>query len=145
MGLIMKRVLQIFFIILLIINFSCEDNGWSVNCSDCTTDKPETAILDIKLKSNTSQPVLLNAYEGELADSVLYNSVTTTNTEYYLTVRLNKKYTLTATYQIDGKTYIAVDEASPKVKFTDGQCDNPCYYVYNKVIDLSIKYTVKGK
>jgi len=64
---------------------------------------------------------------------------------FELPVSLNKKYTVTATYQIDGDTYIAVDSAFPRVKYTKEQCEDPCYFVYDRIVDLRIKYLAGGE
>jgi hypothetical protein len=140
----MKSVFRIFFLIVIVICFSCEDKGWFTDCSDCTSDEPEKATLLIKLKETESQ-VLVNVYEGELEDSVLYGSANSYGSEYNFTVGLNKKYTVTATYNIEGKIYTAIDSATPKVRYTETQCEEACYYVYDKVVDLRLKYTAKGE
>ncbi len=89
--------------------------------------------------------VKLNIYEGELEDSVLYRSVFPTGSVYNISVVLNKKYTVTATYFIDGNTYTAVDSATPRVRFTETQCEEACYFVYDRELDLRLKYTAGAK
>jgi hypothetical protein len=140
----MKTIFRIFFLVVIAVCFSCEDKGWFTDCSDCTQNEPEKAILLIKLKDTESQ-VIINVYEGELEDSVLYGSVIFWSSEYNFTVGLNKKYTLTATYNIEGKTYTAIDSATPKVRYTETQCEEACYFVYDRVVDLRLKYTAKGE
>jgi hypothetical protein len=145
----MKIILKSFFFILLIMCFSCEDttcytceeNGWLINCNECFTEEPSEAILKISL-TNTEASVLLTVYEGELEDSVFYKSALTDYSDYNFAVILNKKYTVTAEYQINGKTYIAVDTATPRVRYTEDQCEDPCYFVYDRKINLRLKYTV---
>lgn len=144
----MKVILKLLIFTMLIICFSCEDstcytceeNGWLLNCSECIIEQPLEAILKISL-SNTEASALITVYEGELEDSVFYKSTVTDGAVYNFTVVLNKKYTVTAEYQINGNTYIAVDTATPRVKFTEDQCDEPCYFVYDRKIDLRLKYT----
>jgi hypothetical protein len=139
----MKIILRIFLFVLLALCFSCEDKGWFADCDDCTTTEPELTDLVLKLKS-IGKPVHVNVYEGELEDSVLYDFADVGATEYTFLVRLHKKYTVTATYYLEGNTYTAIDSATPKVKYTEDQCDDACYYVYDKVVDLRLKYTAKG-
>jgi hypothetical protein len=93
--------------------------------------------------SHSVNDVIVNIYEGELEDSILYASLTPMVTEYRYQVTLNKKYSITATYYIEGNKYIAVDSAVPRTRFTEDQCDDPCYFVYNRVVDLRLKYTAK--
>jgi hypothetical protein len=148
MELIMKIFLKSFIFILLIICFSCEDptcytcdeNGWFLQCKECTQEEPLTATINIKV-TNTEATVLIIVYEGELEDGLVYKSIETGSTEYSFTVPLNKKYTVTAEYQINGNTYIAVDTATPRVKYTEDQCEEPCYFVYDRKFDLRLKYT----
>jgi hypothetical protein len=141
---LMKSVCKIIFLAAIVICFSCEDKGWFTDCSDCTSNEPEKAILLIKLKE-TESLVVINVYEGELEDSVLYGSTIFGGSEYNFTVGLNKKYTVTATYNINGNTYTAIDSATPKVRYTETQCEEACYFVYDRVVDLRLKYTVKGE
>jgi hypothetical protein len=56
-------------------------------------------------------------------------------------VPINKKYTATATYYKSDIKYVAVDSATPRVKYDKNQCDDPCYFVYDRVVDLRLKYT----
>jgi len=138
----MKGLTRIFFFILLAICFSCEDRGWITNCSDCTADEPREGYLVIKLNRNES-PVMVSVYQGEVEDSVLYAFAEITGIKYSPGVTLNKKYTVTARYNIGNKTYVAVDSAIPKVRYTEDQCEEPCYFVYDRVIDLQLKYTAE--
>jgi len=92
-------------------------------------------------QANFGFEVQINVYEGNIDDSVLYSSFKTSGTQTTIPVTLNKKYTVTATYYISDNYYIAVDSATPRVRFEKTQCDDPCYYVYDKKIDLRLKYT----
>jgi hypothetical protein len=141
---VMKSFSRMFFLVVIVICFSCEDKGWFTDCSGCTSNEPKEAILLIKLKDTESQ-VKINVYEGELEDSVIYGSAVFWGSEYNFTVGLNKEYTLTATYIIGGNTYTAIDSATPKVRFTETQCEEACYFVYDRVVDLRLKYTAKGE
>jgi hypothetical protein len=141
----MTGIKRILFLIFLVLSFSCEDQIMlvddqliSIKCSDCNLDAPLTTELEIDLDGALTQ---INVYEGNLGDNILYNSFATTGAKTRVTVRLNKKYTVTATYNIQDKTYIAVDSATPRVLFDKKHCENPCYFVYDKSLDLRLKYT----
>jgi hypothetical protein len=140
----MKRILKILFIIGLAVCFSCEEKGWFPDCNDCTAEIPLTTDLFIKV-TGTELSVLISIYEGELEDSVLYDSAFVYHNvnEYTSQVPVNKTYTITATYKVDDDTYIAVDSATPKVRYTEDQCEEACYYVYDREVDLRLKYTAK--
>lgn len=138
----MKKILKIFFTAVLVVCFSCEEKGWFADCNDCTVEIPRTTNLFIKV-TNTEMSVLINIYEGVLEDSVLYDSAIVYNNvdDYTSQVPVNKSYTITATYKVDDDTYTAVDSAFPKVRYTEDQCEEACYYVYDREVDVKLKYT----
>jgi hypothetical protein len=138
----MKTTLRILVLLTFAFFFSCEEQGLFVQCSDCTTSEPLKTNLEVKLDfANYGYETLINVYEGNIEDSIIYRSVSTTSANTTINVALNKKYTLTATYYIPDNFYIVIDSATPKVKYEKSQCDDPCYFVYDKVIDLRLKYT----
>lgn len=138
----MRITIKYLLLIVLIFCFSCEKQGQFVKCSDCISGEPLNANLKIKIDiyKGVSAPVI-KIYEGNLEDSVLYQTYKPLNAETAITVTLNKKYTATVSYFISNKKYIAVDSAIPGVVYNKDQCDNPCYYIYNNVLDLRLKYT----
>ena len=144
----MKIYLKSLIFILLIICFSCEDttcytcdeNGWLIKCSECSQTEPALASINIKL-TDTESGVLIILYEGELEDGVVYASAEAGSPYYSFSVPLNKKYTVTAEYLINGITYISVDSFTPRVKYVEDQCKEPCYFVYDRKSDLRLKYT----
>ena len=137
----MRNFIRILSLLLLTLFLSCEKQGLFVNCSDCTTDEPLKADLEIKIDFNYSQSsVRIDVYEGNLEDNILYSTFYSSSTTTTIPVTLNKKYTLTATYLVSDNYYIAVDSATPGVKYEKNQCNNPCYFVYDRNIDLRIKH-----
>jgi hypothetical protein len=142
----MNRVEKIFLTAVLVVCFSCEEKGWFADCDSCTADEPRVTDLIIKL-SDSDRNVLITIYEGELEDSVIYNIIEVGDgvNEYKTSVSVNKRYTVTATYEIDGIIYIAVDSATPSVKYSEDQCEEACYFVYDKEVNLRLKYTAKPK
>jgi hypothetical protein len=138
----MRVTIKIFLAVTFIFCFSCEDQGLIVKCPDCLADEPVKTNLEVKLDlPYFGFETLINVYEGNIEDSVLYYSFTTSVTNTTIPVTLNKKYTVTATYYIPDNYYIAIDSATPRVKYDKTQCDDPCYFVYDKSIDLRLKYT----
>jgi hypothetical protein len=81
--------------------------------------------------------------QGNLEDSVIYFSYNPASVTNTIPVSIKKKYTVTASYYIQPNHYIAVDAATPRVKFLKEECHDPCYFVYDRVIDLTIKYKVR--
>jgi hypothetical protein len=138
---IMAKIIRILFLVLLVIFFSCEEQIIFVSCSDCTETEPTHTKLVIKLEGNYSGgDPLINVYEGNLNDNVLYDSFYAFGSESAIQVTLNKKYTITATYNISSNTFIVVDSATPRVVYEKRQCDIPCYFVYNKTVDMRLKH-----
>ncbi len=139
----MQKIHKIIFLTFLLVIFSCEDQDLFVSCPDCTEQEPVGTSLEVKLDlSSFGYETSVNVYEGNLDDSILYTSYKTTyQTNMTIPVSLNKKYTVTATYYVNDNYYIAVDSATPRVKYDKTDCDDPCYYVYDRNIDLRIKYT----
>jgi len=136
----MKRIFKLLFLFALTVLFSCEKQGLFVNCSDCATEEPINTKLEIKLdKAVYGTSTIITVYEGNLEDSIRYGSIFTYEKETTYTVSVNKKYAVTASYIINNKQYIAVDEATPRVKYTKDECDDPCYFVYDKVVNLRLK------
>jgi len=125
----------------MVICFSCEEQGFSVQCADCLANEPERAELEAKLDINLYSGVLIQIYEGNLEDSILVGAYKAFSATFRQYVTINKKYTVTATYHKPGNDYIAVDSATPRVRYDKDQCDDPCYFVYDRVVDLRLKYT----
>lgn len=138
----MKITIKILLLLAFVFFFSCEEQGLFVKCSDCTENEPVNTFLEIKLDPDESgSGTLINVYDGNVEDSIIYDSFKTYAPDASVLVTLNKKYTVTATYYLHGDVYVAVDSATPKVRYDKTLCDNPCYFIYDKKIDLRLKYT----
>jgi len=140
----MRKLIKYMFLVLLSVVFSCEKMGLIVNCDECTVSEPVEADLKVRLDYpySTGYNTIVRVYEGIIEDDVLKSTQNVKVTELSVTVRLNKKYTLTATYvDTNGSTYIAVGSATPRVKYNSDQCKDPCYFIYDKKIDLRLKYS----
>ncbi len=138
----MKTLLRSSVFILLAIVFSCDKTDMVfVRCSECTDFEPVNAVLDIRLDSEDPGIAQINIYEGNLEDDILYGSLRVAGrSSVTYDVLINKKFTVTAEYLIDGKRYIAVDSAQPRVKYDEDSCDEPCYYIFDRILDLRLKY-----
>jgi hypothetical protein len=136
----MQKAVKIFLLLILTVLFSCEEQGLIVSCPDCTKDEPLKTKLDIKLKASIwGRSTLIVVYEGNLEDKVIYSTYSTTSSSTSISVTINKKYTVTATYYLPDGYYVVVDSATPRVKYDKELCNDPCYFVYDKVLDLRYK------
>ena len=143
---------KIFFIfIAFTLLFSCESDEGAlkditfINCDECTADEPLRAEISIKLSDpnkfgSADNIVLIDVYEGNLEDEVLFESIQTSSGGTSITLPVNKKYTVTANYYINNITYIAVNSITTRVKYTESSCDEPCYYTVPKSVNLKLKY-----
>ncbi|MGA2407332.1 MAG: hypothetical protein ABSF81_11365 [Bacteroidales bacterium] len=137
----MKIIFKLLLFLILVFCFSCEEQGLFVKCPDCTAKEPDRTELEFKLDFSYRVTILIKIYEGNLDDSILLYSDRIFTAPFNYEVTINKKYTATATYDIQNNEYIAIDSATPRVKYEKEQCDDPCYFVYDKIIDLRLKYT----
>ncbi|NMC41211.1 MAG: hypothetical protein GYA43_08570, partial [Bacteroidales bacterium] len=94
------------------------------------------------INEGLSPSAVVRIYEGKLEDNNLLGTYYIPERSWEKDVTLNKKYTVTATY-IDnhGKTYVAVDSAYPRLRYEKSQCEDACWYVYDRVVKLAIKYS----
>ena len=86
---------------------------------------------------------IIRIYSGNLEDSVLLGTLIATSKDLTYTATINKKYTITATYFMSDASYTVVDSILPGVKYVTDQCADPCYIVYDKKVNLRLKYTAK--
>ena len=138
---IMRITIKFFIFLVLVICFSCEEKGLIVQCPDCTANEPFDTELEAKLDPNDYSETIVQIYEGNLEDSVLLGTYKSTARTFVHFVTINKKYTVTATYYKYNNKYVTVDSATPRVKYEKVQCEDPCYFVYDRILDLRLKYT----
>jgi hypothetical protein len=136
----MEKFIRILSFCILVISFSCEDQTFIIQCSDCTAEEPVTAQLTADLDPDFYYESLVQIWEGNLNDSILVGSFPSYSRRFSHQVVLNKKYTVTATYITHNGTFIAVDSATPRVKFEKAQCDEPCFFLYDTTCNLKLKY-----
>jgi hypothetical protein len=136
----MNKTLVTVALIMLLLH-SCEGPLY-VPCGQCYEKYPDQVYLEIEMTNDPARPdvLVITVYEGAIEDNLILYQFTTTSETYSIEAVLYKDYTVTAQYYINGKTYIAVDTATPSVHFEEGSCDAPCYYVYNNSVDLRLRY-----
>jgi len=137
----MLKFIRFILFPLLMFTFSCEKTGYLVTCSECTVEEPTTASLSAELDPTYWSSAVINIWEGNMEDSILIGSYQTYGKTFVQELTLNIKYTITATYHVGEKEIIAVDGATPRVRYDKSQCDEPCYFVYDRKCNLKLNYT----
>ncbi len=145
MVLKMKKILLYLFMISFSYIFSCDENPVFIDCRECYQNEPDYATLILKLDKSFSSGLypsaLITIYLGNIEDNVVLYTFNVQQSRYEIEVALNRKYTISATYTDDkGIKYTAIDTAYPRIRFDEYQCEEPCYYVYDRVVNLSLKY-----
>jgi hypothetical protein len=121
---------------------SCDKQGFFVVCDECKEFEPVNISLNVKIDSfgATGFNCIVKVYEGNLEDSLLLATYWGDKSPISVPATINKKYTITATYRYFGSTYISVNSTTPKVRYETDFCEKPCYYVYNRNVNLKLKY-----
>jgi hypothetical protein len=140
---VIGNALRILSAVALTFSLSCDDQIFPlVDCNNYLSDEPSSATIKVQAfgRMQYYELTIVNVYEGtDTLGDLVYSYRPATETTY-VDVALNRTYTFVATYQSSYKTYKAVDSATPRVKYTESECDEPCWYMYNNKVNLQIKY-----
>lgn len=113
-----------------------------VNCQECVLEEPVNAEIEIKLDiQDYGNTVTITVYEGNIEEGVIHSVFDSGGNRATREFRVNKQYTFSALYTTPEGTYTVIDSALPRVSYNKDQCDDPCFYVYDKVVNLRLKYT----
>ncbi len=142
----MKTNIKAFLIFILATLFaSCEDLE-IVDCSECYSDPPSETVIYVKIDNNytDNENVEISIYDGDYEDGILhYSFYLRSSSDTPVRLSIDKKYTFTATYYIEGKSYIVFDTTTPTIEYSSDGCESPCYYVKEDRVNLKLKYTEK--
>ncbi len=112
----------------------------AVDCLDCHEIRPDSGKLIVKLTINSENPyVPLVVYRGNIEDNNVEWIDTSYSADYWVRVPVNNYYSISAEYKSGGKTVFAVDGDDFKIKYTDSDCDFPCYYYFGGYYDVQLK------
>jgi hypothetical protein len=140
----MNRFLKIHLVFtVMLLMLSCDGKFVLVNCDECTAEEPKTVDLALRLETESGSTAQVDVYKGIIEDNILLDSFITNSTDYTYTVDVNTKYTFTARYEhfaFSEKTIVVVNAVYPRVRYEKNQCENNCYYVYDKKVNLRVKY-----
>lgn len=116
-------------------------NEWTgFDCEKCYRQKPDSGALNAVLTINGENPfVPLVIYRGNIEDNDIEYIDTSWSDDYWLIVPVDRYYTITAEYKQNGKTVITLDGDKFKLKYSENDCDEPCYYFKGGYYDLRLK------
>jgi len=144
---ISRRILNysIKFILFIGILYSCE--GWSetinVNCSECEPFEPEDGEIELNFsKDYIMDGVRFVVYEGEVEENKILLIDSSYSVKHYVTdLPLDKYYSVKAGYRTkDSIFYNVINGTTIKSKYIPESCNDECWIVIGKKIDLEIKY-----
>mgnify|MGYP001454475553 CR=1 FL=1 len=130
-------------VIAVLLLFSCEE-GYMTDCRECYPEYPLQSTLNILLWNPdiAIQNARVTLYEGTIEDSLViqYYSFDMVSSSLTFDAILYKDYSATLEFNFEGKKYVTTGAARPKVRYDETSCDESCYYVYDNVIDLRLRY-----
>lgn len=140
----MTKGKTIFITLILLVLVSCERQEpfdlSEIDCSECYQDKPEWGPLNITVTINSQNPyVPLKVYIGNFEEGNLDWTDTAYSNDFWVDVKPDQYYSVTAEYKDGDKTIFAVDGDKLKVKHTSDKCDEPCYYFQGGYIDVRLR------
>ncbi len=142
-----KKYRPLYFLLiiqLMIVTICCERDVppklTTVDCFDCYQNRPDWGQLNVKLTINDENPMVpIVVYIGNIEDNNIEWIDTSYSDDYWVEVPVNKYYSITAEYKSGDKTILAVDGDEFKIKYTETDCDYPCYYYYGGYYDIQLK------
>jgi hypothetical protein len=135
------------FLLSLVLCFSCEKSfPGMINCSECSDNEPIRINLKLKFSAHYYHiDIKLDIFEGNVEDSVIYQSFSTVKTSTTISVPKNKHYSLVAKYYLPEGTFLVINSVFPTVKYDETECEKVCYYVVGNVVDLRLRYPKASK
>lgn len=123
--------------------FSCEESFVS-DCRDCYLESVPPAQLKILYRNPDYVPLnpKVTLYEGPIENGIIIRQYVIEEAVSFIEVDaiLYKDYSATLEFFIDGRKYITTAAACPKTGYDEDSCDEPCYFVYDNVLDLRLRY-----
>lgn len=113
----------------------------NVDCSECYTDEPDSAMLYVEVTINDKYrevPLVLyrEEFEKELVDYV----DTTDIGEYWVWVATDQKYSVRVEYTYHSDTIYVIDATTIKAKRVSEDCDDVCWVVVNDRLDATLRF-----
>lgn len=140
-----RKTAALLLVLMMLFTLSCEDQIFPiVDCTNCLFEEPSSAQISVKVISSARMPlftsITINVYEGDDVTGEKIYWYTPTDETTTVNVALNRTYTIEAVYTQTYQTYKAIDSAKPTVKYTESECEEPCWIVYNNRVNVRLKY-----
>lgn len=130
-------------VVILTLLLSCEDSFVS-DCSECYPEGVPRAQLKILYRNPDRIPInpKVTLYEGAVENGIIINQYFIEEGVSFIEVDaiLYKDYSATLEFNFDGRKYITTAGACPKVGFDNSSCEEPCYFLYDNILDLRLRY-----
>jgi hypothetical protein len=112
-----------------------------VDCSNCYSDIPLYGEQSLRVSIDDENPeVTITVYIGPWEKGNVEYIFTMIENEQKIVLRTDVHYTLIAEYTKNGRTYNVVNGSILKVQEDYDSCDEPCYYVSHRSVDLRLKF-----
>jgi len=138
----MSRTL-IAVVVLLTLLFSCEES-FTGDCSECYPEGVPQAQLKILYRNPDYIPYnpKVTLYEGAAEDGIIISHYVIEEVVSFIEVDaiLYKNYSATLEFWYKGRKYITTAGACPKAGYDKTSCEEPCYFLYDNVLDLRLRY-----
>lgn len=134
-----KLILGILLILALL---SCDEKIFTadVDCDECYSYELEEADLVITLTLNYKyRSVPFTVYKGNIEDNNIVLQDTVDYSPVYVNVPVNKRYSVKAEYNYQGKVLYVVDGTNLKTKSVADACSEKCYVIENEDLDAGIR------
>jgi len=126
----------------MLLLFSCEE-AFVTDCKECYNDDYRV-ILRIRYRNPDYIPnnPVITLYEGNVSDSIIIEKLHISEPYTYIDYNaiLYKDYSATLEFYKDGRKYVTTAAACPKVRYDETTCEEPCYFLYDNVLDLRLRY-----
>jgi hypothetical protein len=144
-GIVMKRRFRcVAKVLLMVIILSCNPEEWEVvDCSECYTDKPEVAEVNVRVSiSNLNPTVEVSIYRGRIEEEILVISQTVRTETWRTILPVDEYYSVTATYRAQTGSFnvTAVDGGMVRTRKVNAACDEPCWTVRGNNFNVRLRY-----
>ncbi len=134
--------LLLIFLLAFLPNSSCQlIEIIAVDCNKCYTNFPDEEYITVEVTINEDNRIVpITVFYGPFENNNIAFETTITQREKDLWLETDKHYTLRAEYIKNGRTYFVVNGAKLTTRKDTESCDEPCYYVTGKNVNLELKF-----